>query len=357
MAATRAGLGGLPPVAAGMPRLGGGGMDHPGAGQHRAMTADPSARPCKPSASGRLARFARFACEVALFVAGLTVSTPGAADPPPAHAAEPSRPVAVPVLIYHQIVTEPTRAKPLGETVVTLDQFAEQMRYLATHGYTTIGLDELARYMHSGGPMPDRPVVLTFDDGWKSALRAVPLLDRYGFKASFWIIAGPRGIGGPYMDWVDIERLAANPRYQIGAHTVSHPWHTSDNLVAWTQPGADDAAIERARREIADAKRILERRLRREVNALAWPRGWYNEPLVRMAREAGYTMLLTTLDGLNAPGDDLLRVKRTFVYGECGLDAFARSLHEGEDRICKAARRITQGHLPPQIRLSGQPAP
>jgi peptidoglycan/xylan/chitin deacetylase (PgdA/CDA1 family) len=58
--------------------------------------------------------------------------------------------------------------------------------------------------------MPRSAVVLTFDDGWKNVLNAVPVLERYRMKASFWIIAEP-GIGDDYMVWSDIEALARPP--------------------------------------------------------------------------------------------------------------------------------------------------
>lgn len=138
----------------------------------------------------------------------------------------------IPVLIYHEIVIH--SAKEPGETVITLEKFEEQMQYLFSQGYNPITMKDLLLYIEKGKVLPDKSIVLNFDDGWKNVLNAVPVLNRYSFPASFWIIAGPKGIGnGEYLEWSDIQELAKNPKFEIGSHTYSHPWNPKDNLVTW----------------------------------------------------------------------------------------------------------------------------
>lgn len=154
----------------------------------------------------------------------------------------------IPVLIYHEIVIH--SAKEPGETVITLEKFEEQMQYLFSQGYNPITMKDLLLYIEKGKVLPDKSIVLNFDDGWKNVLNAVPVLNRYSFPASFWIIAGPKGIGnGEYLEWSDIQELAKNPKFEIGSHTYSHPWNPKDNLVTWVDnrvPGksAKDALFE-----------------------------------------------------------------------------------------------------------------
>ena len=64
------------------------------------------------------------------------------------------------------------------------------MEYLSANGYQTIGTQQLIDFVLHGSPVPQKAFVLHFDDGWKSALIALPILERYDFKAAFWIIAG-----------------------------------------------------------------------------------------------------------------------------------------------------------------------
>ena len=248
----------------------------------------------------------------------------------------------VPVLIYHEIGND---AKAPGETVMPMAIFAQQMQYLAENGYTTISVDQLVSHMRWGTKLPRRPIVLTFDDGWKNVLNAVPVLDLYGFKASFWIITG-KGIGYDYLEWADIERLAHHPGFEVYSHTVSHPWDRTDNLVTWTEGAVPGKGEREAYADLADARTELMSRLHRPQPYLAWPCGWYNERLIQMAHDTGYTALFTAEDGLNVSGGDVLRIKRTFIDGACSLADFAKSVSDGHYRACQTASPPTLGHRP-----------
>src|SRR5262245_27066744 len=170
-------------------------------------------------------------------VAGLILglSAPGWAAP------------GVPVLIYHEIVTDD---RPPGETVIHLDRFRQQMAWLKSHGYRTLTLPELAAVLAGAYPAPERAVVLTFDDGWKSVLHAVPVLEDYGFAASFWIIAGERGIGEPYLEWADIVQLDRHPLFEVASHTLSHPWDPANSLVTWVDGRTPGKGVADARWEL-----------------------------------------------------------------------------------------------------------
>jgi peptidoglycan/xylan/chitin deacetylase (PgdA/CDA1 family) len=249
----------------------------------------------------------------------------------------------IPVLIYHEIVTD---GRPPGETVIHLDHFGQQMAWLKSHGYTTLTLAELAAVLVGTHPAPERAVVLTFDDGWKSALLAVPILEAYGFAASFWIIAGEWGIGKPYLEWADIVQLDRHPLFEVASHTFSHPWDPTDNLVTWVDGHTPGKNVVDARWELAASRQVLEQHLGHPVLSLAWPCGWYNDTLITLAQEAGYTMLMTAEDGLNYPGTDLWHVHRTFVDGACDLAAFAAMIGDGRYRVCQPSSPPTRGHLP-----------
>jgi hypothetical protein len=134
---------------------------------------------------------------VALCAAALCAALPGWTATPTAKSAAPSQRAGVPVLVYHEVVTD-FRAE--GDTVIALANFTEQMQLLADEGFVTVSVDELARFMKGEINLPAKAIVLTFEDGWKSALNATPVLERLGFKASFWIITS-NGIGGDYLGW------------------------------------------------------------------------------------------------------------------------------------------------------------
>lgn len=248
----------------------------------------------------------------------------------------------VPVLIYHQIVDG---AEPGGETSISVQRFVEQMRYLRAAGYTTVSTRDLVKYMRGDIQLPEKSIVLTFDDGWKNVLNAVPVLDELQFKASFWIIT-ELGIGWSYMEWSDVAALSANPNFEVYSHTATHPWDPKSNLVTWVEGGDSRFGPADALRELVDSKRVLEEKLGRPVPYLAWPVGWYNERLVEMAKQAGYDALLTAEDGANGLGDDVYRIKRLFVDGACDLNAFIRLITSYRYESCAQGAWITRGHSP-----------
>ena len=84
---------------------------------------------------------------------------------------------------------------------------------------------------------------------------------------------------------------------------------------------------------LKESRRILEQHLGRPVRYLAWPCGWYNDTLVRMAVDTGYEVLLTVKQGVNRPGQDLRYVRRTCVNGACDLAVFAKQLRDGRYRV------------------------
>jgi peptidoglycan/xylan/chitin deacetylase (PgdA/CDA1 family) len=254
-------------------------------------------------------------------------------------------PKGIPVLIYHEIVTETDRE--LGETVISLEKFEEQMKYLSSHGYHPISMKQLLLYMQKGTALPDRSIVLNFDDGWKNVLNAVPTLKKYSFPASFWIISGPKGIGkGEYMEWSEIKELSQNPLFEIGSHTYSHPWNPKDNLVTWIDNKVPPKGKKEVLFELQESKRILENRLGIPIDYLAWPCGWYNERLVELAKLSGYKALLTTEEGANGPGSDPFRIKRIFIDGKCDLATFIGQLENAKYTVCQKTQKSTQGNSP-----------
>lgn len=243
--------------------------------------------------------------------------------------------VFLPILVYHQIRSDAS-GPPDSLEAISIERFEEQMRFLADQKYLTLSAAEVHQFVLGRGSSDPRQVAIHFDDGWKSALLALPVLERLGLKATFWIIA-EKGIGWPHMDWDEVVALSRSPLFDVQSHSMTHPWKDGETLLDWQAgrvPGKGRSDIQR---EIADSRRQLEERLGLPVQYFAWPRGLYNEALITMAREAGYQALYTVDDGVNRPGDDRLRLKRVMVHGGCDMRTFAAQLRDGVYRSCTAA--------------------
>jgi peptidoglycan/xylan/chitin deacetylase (PgdA/CDA1 family) len=248
--------------------------------------------------------------------------------------AMPAESAGLPILVYHQIRDTPDGPRDSDE-VISLEKFESQMKYLHDHGYRTLSADEVVDYIRFGGKHT-KVVAIHFDDGWKSAQLALPALNRYGFKATFWIIAG-KGIGWPHMDWEEVLAIAANPRYDIGSHSMTHPWKRGDTMLDWIHERTPGKGIEQVRWELAESRRVLTQKLGRPVHYFAWPAGHHDDAMVQLAVEAGYVALFTIRDGVNQVGTNPLRVQRTMIHGGCDESMFVRMLADGIQRDCGPA--------------------
>ena len=254
----------------------------------------------------------------------------------------------MPILMYHQVSAIP--AREFRRYTVTVKEFARQMRWLAASGYRAIDLDTFARARRGETGLPDRPVVITFDDGFQGcADHAVPVLRSRGFTAVFYVVSGhvggtsawmraTLGIELPLMSWETVRSLAAEG-FEIGAHTVTHPRLTE---------------LDRAhcRAELVNARRRIEAEVGRPAAHLAYPFGAYNATVRELADEAGYLTACSTRPGLSDAADDRLALHRVNVYGHDSLLDFAFRVRLGTslgERMARALGRMT-GRLRPSAR-------
>jgi len=233
----------------------------------------------------------------------------------------------IPVLEYHQV----DNSKELGETVISIAKFKEQMQYLNDQGYKTISIKELVDVMNNKTKMIEKTIVITFDDGWTSILNATPILNSFDMKASFLIIGSMQG--NQYLTWKQLKDLVSNSNYEVQSHTQTHPWSNIDNLVTWSE-GKNDRDENDIMSELIDSKLILERNLGKSVNFLAWPSGYYNQKLIQNAKLAGYEGTLTIEMGTNNPGDDPYKIKRLFIDGNCNIEHFIKILEHNISSLC-----------------------
>jgi peptidoglycan/xylan/chitin deacetylase (PgdA/CDA1 family) len=229
----------------------------------------------------------------------------------------------IPILMYHQITAKPLLA--FRTYTVTPKAFAAQMAWLALVGYVPITLDNLLEYRSGRGPLPSRPIIITFDDGFQDIVEyAVPILQARSFTAVFYLVAGlvgksshwilpELGIECPLMDW-NAARQLERGGFQCGSHTMSHP-----RLVT-----LDPAACSH---ELLQSRCLLEDRLGYEVRHLAYPFGSFNNRVRAIVAEAGYRSACSTQKGLSGPDDDRLALHRIPVKGQDSLLDFICRLH------------------------------
>jgi peptidoglycan/xylan/chitin deacetylase (PgdA/CDA1 family) len=177
--------------------------------------------------------------------------------------------VIAPILLYHHVSDDVSN----NRYYVPLAVFDEQMKTLSDWGYTAITLSTLVKALIDGGPLPARPVVITFDDGNLDIYQnAFPIMTRYGFPGTFYIIEGSLGAKS-YVSVDDLKEMIAGG-WEIGSHSITHVDLTQDhgNLA----------------QEIAYSKTYLEQELNTQVNTFAYPYGLIDETVVDSVVNYGY---------------------------------------------------------------------
>jgi|RhiMethySRZTD1v2_1073278.scaffolds.fasta_scaffold273382_2 peptidoglycan/xylan/chitin deacetylase (PgdA/CDA1 family) len=246
----------------------------------------------------------------------------------------PDRP-RVPILMYHDVSSDTPAA--LRKYVVTPKVFTRQMRWLADADYTPIDLSTLLAHRTAGNALPSRPVIITFDDGFRDAVRCAGAIVReHGFRAVLFAVAGlvgqpsewlrERGLERPLADWAELRDLAAGG-FEIGAHSLTHPHLTA-------------IAPDQARREIEDSRRVIEDGLGREVVHFAYPFGAVDPAVREMVAEAGYRTACTTHIGLSGAHDDPLMLQRVPVTGFDSVFDFACRLRTASSVVQTARAAV-----------------
>lgn len=199
--------------------------------------------------------------------------------------------VDVPILIYHHVADELPPDPSEALDTVTTGALAAQLSWLAENGYTTITLAELFNAFYYELPLPSKPIVLVFDDGYVDVYQyAFPLLEERGFGAAIAAITGAVDHTA-YITWEQAQEMSA-AGIEFVSHSVSH-----GNLAAMTP--------DQVRTELADSRQTLEERLGRPVQFFVYP---YGEPFVNgsvdaqqmvlgLLPETGYVGALRTSSG------------------------------------------------------------
>lgn len=200
----------------------------------------------------------------------------------------------VPILLYHKLPAN----------------FSSELAVLSKKGYTAITMAQLADFFDYSTPIPKKPVVITFDDGFSDQLKSVETLKSYNMKATYYLIVGGErskwciGIlrqsnkcGDSYLNELEVKQLANSGVAEIGAHTIDH-----FNLASLNK--ADQQY------EIVNSKNDLEKRLGIKITTFAYPYGGYNQSAIDIVKQAGFRTAVTTKEGVIANKKNLLVLPR-----------------------------------------------
>ncbi|GGN51833.1 hypothetical protein GCM10012285_42340 [Streptomyces kronopolitis] len=247
------------------------------------------------------------------------------------------RPCAVPVLMYHAVAVAPAPA--VRALSVPPEAFAAQLAVLADGGFTPLTTAGLAAAWRTGGALPERPVLITFDDGYEGVYRhALPLLARHGFPATLFVttgwLRGPHDTGGApdtMLDWDQVRELAA-AGVEIGGHSHGHP-------------PLDDLGDERLRHEVLRCKEIIAEETGVPPESFAYPYGHSGRRVRRTVRGAGFRQALAVGNALADRRQGPYALARMTVRRDTGIEEFARIVEgRGVLRAFARDRVLTKGY-------------
>ncbi len=258
------------------------------------------------------------------------------------------------VLMYHHLVPDAEMAsgKYAGNNaIISVSQFAEEMRYLSEHGYHTFKMSEVAAILHNSLPFPEKSVIITFDDGYASNYTlAYPILQDYNLKASIAVVVISSIVasddGGltqqniPHLSFDQMREMQDSGLVEIGSHSydghgmiqatqsgslgrffIDHKYLTNEN-----RRESDAEYKDRVNQDLRLSKYILESELNTMINYFAYPYGVTNKTSYDALYNNGFLVAVTTSKGTINKNSDALKLNRRNVDQNISLEEFARLL-------------------------------
>ena len=217
----------------------------------------------------------------------------------------------VPILMYHHLSEDVTNSE-----MVSPEQFEAQIRVLSEAGYTGVSFDELQAYVLRGAPLPEKPVVITFDDGYESNYTlAYPILQKYGMKATIFAIGVSFGTDHykdtdyaitPHFGAAEAAEMTASGLISIQSHTYDmHQWPpyetgsaVRENILQLSSE-SEEAYVQALTEDFTRSRALLEDATGRPVDVLAYPAGQYSMLAQVTLQSLGVHVTLSTNPGVN----------------------------------------------------------
>ena len=220
----------------------------------------------------------------------------------------PARTRTVPILMYHRIAPYSPRLTAMTNALtVSPGEFAAEMRWLHRAGFHALSQEQLFAALEQGKRLPPRPVLITFDDGYRDVLwNAAPVLHRLHMPATAYVITSRiSGSDSSFLTWDELGSLE-KLGFDIGSHTVDHlelPYLS--RAQAWEQ--------------LVDSRRALEQHLGRPVEWFSYPAGAEDAAALPLVRRAGYVLAVTTHPGVLQSARHPFELRRYEVLDSTGV--------------------------------------
>ena len=239
-----------------------------------------------------------------------TPSNTPTSSPTPTWVFHEPGPVVAPILLYHHVSADISTSR----YQVSIPEFRAQMNALHDMGYTTIPISTLLDAIIHGAPLPEKPVVITFDDGHISVYEnAFPIMNEFGFKGVFYIVANRINNLSNFVNIAQITEMQ-DAGWEIGSHSYTHADLTQSQSIAAY--------------EIAQSKTDLEFALSSKIQTFAYPYGAINPFVAQKVHDYGYRAGMGLGTSMVHSVNSLYYLQRIEIYGNYSNDYFRDRLQQ-----------------------------
>ena len=220
--------------------------------------------------------------------------------------------IKLPVLMYHSVNDDFSKT---GKYVLTKNKFEEDIKYLKDKGYHTVSAKQLIKYVYLGEELPEKPIVLTFDDGmYNNKEYVLPLLEKYDYCAVFSVVGSytdeytENNIVNPdysYLRWQDITELSENPHIEFGNH--SYAFHSISRERYGTKKNKNESLLDYISAFYQDTEKLQSEFL---VNCnfrpviYTYPFGSYSKESIKVLKKMGFLVTFSCFEGVNTLSHD-----------------------------------------------------
>jgi peptidoglycan/xylan/chitin deacetylase (PgdA/CDA1 family) len=241
----------------------------------------------------------------------------------------------VPILLYHSVSTDD--GGPLHPYTMAPARFRAHMAWIAEQRRSTMTVSEYAAVLRGEAALPDRPLVVTFDDGYADVFRAAEVMIEYGIRATLYVTTAPIGetrrgtlAGRPMLSWSELRELH-DAGVEIGAHSHDHVQLDLLPRRAMTY-------------QITVCKHLLQDRVQVQIGSFAYPHGYHSRRVREAVQAAGYGSACAVKNALSHPSDDPWALGRVMLERDDTVERLRAVCEDGVHPLSwRGERPLTRG--------------
>ncbi|MEG0979525.1 MAG: polysaccharide deacetylase family protein [Oscillospiraceae bacterium] len=231
-----------------------------------------------------------------------------------------SRGIKLPIIMYHHISSNKGR---LNAYVVTPEQFESDIKFIKDKGYTTINMTQLINHQLKGDPLPEKPIIISFDDGYESTyVYAYPALKKYdmcavvsivGFYTDTYTKVEDHNIGYSHMNWSEVEELSKTKTIEFQNHSYNMHKQSGDRIATKKKYGESADQYRKALNgDLGKMQDLMYQKIGVMPNTFTYPYGSNSELSKKILLEMGFTAALTCESRVNIinQNTDLMKLGR-----------------------------------------------